>query len=128
MAADTVAAAVAVVVARKRPGVVAEVGSVRIASGAVVAGTDAFGAGSGPGISEVDQTYRATEEIDSLGLSKKLAGLSIFFRPLPRTDEEQTVEAVLQLKLGAFKREVRILRSFQRYAQSTNWMRNDTFF
>lgn len=63
-----VAAAVAVVVACKRPGVVAEAGSVRIASGAVVAGTDAFGAGSGPGISEVDQTYQATEDIDSLGL------------------------------------------------------------
>jgi len=67
-AADTVAAAVAVVVACKRPGVVAEAGSVRIASGAVVAGTDAFGAGSGPGISGVDQTYQATEDIDSLGL------------------------------------------------------------
>lgn len=116
-----------VVVAYKRPGVVAEVGSVRIASGAVVAGTDAFGAGSGPGISGVDQTYRASEDIDSLGLSKKLEGLSIIFRPLPRTDEEQTVEAVLQLKLGAFKREVRILRSFQRYAQSTDRM-NGTFF
>ena len=114
-------------VACKRPEVVAEAGSARIASGAVAAGTDAFGAGSGPGISGVDQTYRATEDIDSLGLSKELEGLRIIFRPLPRTDEEQTVEAVLQLKLGAFKGEVRILKSFQRYAQSTNWM-NDTFF
>jgi hypothetical protein len=75
-AADTVAAAVAaavaVVVACKRPGVVAEAGSARIASGAVAAGTDAFGADSGPGISVVDQSYQATEDIDSLGLSKKL--------------------------------------------------------
>lgn len=67
-AADTVAAAVAVVVACKRHGVVAEAGSARIASGAVVAGTDAFGAGSGLGISGVDQSHQATEDIDSLGL------------------------------------------------------------
>ena len=80
-------------VACKRPGVVAEAGSVRIASGAVVAGTDAFGAGSGPGISGVDQTYQATEDIDSLGLSKKLEGLSIIFQLLPRNNEEQTVDS-----------------------------------
>jgi len=102
-AADTVAAAVAVVVACKRHGVVAEAGSARIASGAVVAGTDAFGADSGPGISGVDQSHQATEDIDSLGLSKKLDGLSIIFCLLPRNDEEQTVEAVLQPKLRAFR-------------------------
>ena len=102
-AADTVAAAVAVVVACRRPGVVAEAGSVRIASGPVVAGTDAFGAGSGPGISGVDQSHQASEDIDSLGLPKKLEGLNIIFCLLPRNDEEQTVEAVLQLKLRAYR-------------------------
>jgi hypothetical protein len=102
-AADTVAAAVAVVVACRRPGVVVEAGSVRIASGAVVAGTDASGAGLGPGISGVDQSHQATEDIDSLGLPKKLEGLNIIFCLLLRNDEEQTVEAVLQLKLRAYR-------------------------
>lgn len=70
LAAGIVAVAAEVVVAYRRPGAVVVAEFVRIASGAGAgaAGTDAFGAGSGPDISVVDQSYQATEDTDSLEL------------------------------------------------------------